>query len=72
MYQSVVLMGGGAPLYKDALNKAFNSTTVEVVDAARFANVRGFQLMAQHLPHRVKRASPQQGTAVNQEQASEC
>lgn len=47
MYQSVVLMGGGAPLYKDALVKAFKSKPIEVVDAARFANVRGFQLLAE-------------------------
>lgn len=70
MYQSVVLMGGGAPLYKDALNKAFNSTTVEVVDAARFANVRGFQLLAQNMAHRGTRASPEKGAAVNLGQES--
>ena len=72
MYQTIVVIGGGAPLYKDALNKAFNSTTVEVVDAARFANVRGFQLLAQNMSHRGKRASPQRGTAVNQKLASVC
>lgn len=47
MYQSVVLMGGGAPLYKVALGKAFKTTRIEIVDNARFANVRGFQLLAE-------------------------
>lgn len=45
--QSVVLMGGGAPLYQTALASAFHPLEVEVISAARYANVKGFQAVAE-------------------------
>ena len=47
MFQSVVLMGGGGRLYQRALATAFKPIPIEEVAAARFANVRGFQLLAE-------------------------
>jgi plasmid segregation protein ParM len=45
--QSVVLMGGGAPLFQSALAAAFRPIEVEVIASARFANVKGFQSVAE-------------------------
>ena len=48
MFTSVVVMGGGGHLYVEALKKAFAPIPIDVVPEARFANVRGFQLIAEH------------------------
>ena len=47
VYDSVVLMGGGAGLYQHALTAAFAGIPVELIAEGRFANVRGFQLIAE-------------------------
>ena len=45
--RSVVLMGGGAPLLQSALAKALKPIDVEVIANARYANIKGFQAIAQ-------------------------
>jgi hypothetical protein len=45
--RSVVLMGGGAPLLQSALAKAVKPKDVEVIANARYANIKGFQAIAQ-------------------------
>lgn len=52
MFHSIVLMGGGGRLYQSALAKAFHPIPIELVAEAQFANVRGFQLLAEHQRHR--------------------
>jgi plasmid segregation protein ParM len=46
---SVVLMGGGARLLQSALSRAYKDIKVELIESAQFANVRGFQAIAEHV-----------------------
>jgi plasmid segregation protein ParM len=48
LLSAVVLMGGGAALMEDALKRAFAHLPLERIAAPQFANVRGFQMIAQH------------------------
>jgi plasmid segregation protein ParM len=45
--QSVVLMGGGARLYQSVLHKALQPLKIELIGDAQYANVNGFQLIAE-------------------------
>ena len=58
LFDSVVLMGGGSRLYQSALHKIFHPIPVELVAESRFANVRGFQLIAEHQAHAPARRQP--------------
>jgi plasmid segregation protein ParM len=47
MLESVVLMGGGARLYQGTLSKALHPLKIELIGNAQYANVNGFQIIAE-------------------------
>lgn len=42
---NIILAGGGAPLFKDAVQEKFPKHTIMVTDDPAYANVRGFQML---------------------------
>ena len=51
--QHIVLVGGGAPFYRKAINRHFKAHTIHEVPDPLYANVRGFQLLGeQHTKER--------------------
>lgn len=54
---SIVLVGGGAQLYRAAIERRFPRHRVQIVADPVFANVRGFQLAGQELDARNKAAA---------------
>ena len=47
-YDNIFLTGGGAPIYKDGIQKLFPNRTVSISSKdSRFLNVRGFQYLAE-------------------------
>ena len=49
MCESVVLMGGGANLYGQVIARALSPIPVEIVENPRYANIRGFQILAERI-----------------------
>jgi len=47
--QNVILVGGGAFMYKDAVKAAFANHKIQVIKDAVFANVKGFQIAGENL-----------------------
>ncbi len=45
--EHIILVGGGAPLYRKAIRRHFKSHTIHEVEDSRAANVRGFQLIGE-------------------------
>lgn len=52
-FQNVVLVGGGAELFRKAVKKAFPRHRIEDVKEPLFANVRGFQIAGEHYAARI-------------------
>jgi len=46
-FENIVLVGGGASLFKKAVKKRFPRHTIQEVREPLFANVRGFQLIGE-------------------------
>ena len=47
--QNVILVGGGAVMFKDAVKAAFPNHKISVVKEPMFANVKGFQIAGDNL-----------------------
>lgn len=63
--QNIILVGGGAFLFKKAVKHAFPNHRIHEVKEPMFANVRGFQIAGQNYAKTVMTADPSQsGTAV--------
>jgi plasmid segregation protein ParM len=60
-FQNIVLVGGGAFLFKGAVKKAFPKHRLQEVREPMFANVRGFQIAGMNLV----RAAGEQGNGVS-------
>lgn len=50
--EAILLVGGGADLYRDTVARRFPRHTVEIVPEPVFANVRGFQLIGEEVARR--------------------
>ncbi|MFY9327741.1 MAG: PRTRC system protein D, partial [Georgfuchsia sp.] len=51
--QNIILVGGGAFLFRKAVKAAFPKHRIHEVKEPMFANVRGFQLAGQNYAHSV-------------------
>lgn len=49
---NIVIVGGGAPFFRDEISRRFPTHHVETVQDSVFANVKGFQLAGEELMHR--------------------
>ena len=56
-FDNIVLVGGGAHLFKRAVRRAFPRHTIFEVKEPIYANVRGFQLAGQEYLADLRRAS---------------
>jgi len=52
----IIVAGGGAPYYKDAIRKKFRSHEVRLLDDPSFGNVRGFHIIGESLARSMSRA----------------
>lgn len=63
--QNILLVGGGAQVFKAAVKHAFKRHRISDIDEPVFANVRGFQCIGDEiLQQRTKRPTPEQSVGV--------